>query len=200
MKHLKVLEDENLVVSYEEKSTLGGPPRKSYESNKRISLRIDVGPSTFRTEIFDFTELENEIGSEDKEIPSEQSPEKKDEAMEHLLKEFEECLNLEDPNEKLTKLSKLVQNITQELEELKLKRSKLLTLEERVSMESNKLIGELCQQYNDRKILYYLLMHNDRNVSTISEVMGMREKVIREIFQKLIRQQLLDLEEDLLEF
>jgi hypothetical protein len=63
--------------------------------------------------------------------------------------------------------------------------------------ESNRIISELCQEYNERKILYYLISHQDRNISTISEVMEMREKVIEEIFKNLIKQRiLLDLDDD----
>ena len=194
MKHLKVLEDNNLVLSFEEKSTLGGPPRKCYVASKRISLRIDVGPNTFNTEIFDYREIEAETQKE-KDVNG-KTKEKSSE-----IKSFEEKYSkihtIKDPSERLTELSKIVQELNKELVDLKLKRSKLLSLREQVVNQSNEIISDLCEEYNERKILYYLITHQNRNVSTISEEMEMREKVIRDIFQNLIKQRrLMDLDED----
>lgn len=189
MKHLKVLEDNNLVISFEEKSTLGGPPRKSYSSSKRISLRIDVGPNTFNTEIYDY-KMVDETNHEVREI------EEKDREIENFEQEYAKSHSLDDPSARLTELSKIIQEIDIELGDLKLKRSKLLNLREQMIEESNRIIVELCQEYDVRKILYYLISHQDRNISTISEVMEMREKVIEEIFKNLIKQRiLLDLDD-----
>ena len=195
MKHLKVLEDNNLVLSFEEKSTLGGPPRKCYVASKRISLRIDVGPNTFSTEIYDYKEIEDQ---KRKEIIKNGESKEKPVELEKFLEEYKEIKNIKEPSEKLTQLSKIVQDLNKELEELKLKRIKLLNLREQVVNESNEIIGDLCREYDERKILYYFITHKNRDISTISEAMEMREKVIREIFQNLIKQRiLLDLEDDI---
>ncbi len=180
MKHLKVLEDNSLVDSFEEKSTLGGPPRRSYVANRRISLRIDVGPNTFNTEIYDYREIEHIVVDKSDDTVD------VDKDMTKLEDEFEQIQNIEDPSVKLTKFSKTIQNVNEKLEELKFKRSKLLSLREAVIEESNKIIIDLCQEYNERKILYYLLANSDRDISRISEIMEMREKVIKEIFKNLI--------------
>ena len=99
--------------------------------------------------------------------------------------EYNKSQLIEDPSERLKELSKIVQKLNNELVEIKLKHSKLLNLREQVVNESNKIINDLCQEYDERKILYYFITHHDRNISTISEAMEMREKVIREIFQNL---------------
>ncbi len=192
MKHLKVLEDNSLVDSFEEKSTLGGPPRRSYVANRRISLRIDVGPNTFNTEIYDYREIEH--------IVVDESDDQVDEDLIKLEDAFEQVQNIEDPSVKLTEFSKTIQNVNEKLEELKFKRSKLLSLREAVIEESNKIIIDLCQEYNERKILYYLLMNSDRDISRISEIMEMREKVIKEIFKNLIKHRIfmdLNVDEDI---
>ena len=54
MKHLKVLEDLNLVESFDEKSDVGGPPRKSYIPTKSYTIKIDIGPNTFNVEMDNF--------------------------------------------------------------------------------------------------------------------------------------------------
>jgi predicted transcriptional regulator len=183
MKHLKVLEDNDLVVSYEERSTLGGPPSKSYLSNKRITLRIDVGPNTYNSEIYDYKELENKKTGRDVEKERIDNSEK-------FKDDFKNKFRLKDPNEKLKEYSKLIQNINQELDDIKHQRAKLISLRENIIMESNRIIAECCNEYDERKILYYLMTHQDRDLDTISEVMEMRKKVIEEIFRKLIRQHL----------
>jgi predicted transcriptional regulator len=183
MKHLKVLEDNDLVMSFEEKSTLGGPPRKSYISNKRITLRIDVGPNTYISEIYDYKELE------DKKVEDEVRKEGKD-SVETFKEDFKNKFRLKDPNEKLKEYSKIIQNINIELDDIKHQRAKLISLRENIIMESNRIIAECCNEYDERKILYYLMTHQDRDLDTISEVMEMRKKVIEEIFRKLMRQHL----------
>jgi predicted transcriptional regulator len=195
MKHLKVLEDNKLVVSFEEKSTLGGPPRKSYISNKHISLRIDVGPNTFNTEIYDYKEIEDKI-SDDLELKTEDRKVEVDK-FKDFEEQYKEIKTIQDPSKKLTELSKVIQDMDKELEELKLKRVKLLNIREEVVHESNRLIGELCREYNERKILYYLLSHKEREVSDIAEALDLRERVIMDLFKHLIKQRiLLDSEDD----
>ncbi len=191
MKHLKVLEDHKLVESSEGKSTLGGPPRKIYVSSKHISLRIDVGPNTFNTEIYDYREIE------DKKIEDVEDKEEIDK-YEKYARDYQNSKTIEDPGKKLTEFSTIIQNLDKELEDLKIKRSKLLNIREKVVQESNNLIVELSREYNERKLLYYLLTHEDHNLARISEALELREKVIEDIFRQLIRQRiLLESQEDL---
>jgi predicted transcriptional regulator len=195
MKHLKVLEDHNLVESFEEKSTLGGPPRKYYVSNKHISLRIDIGPSTFNTDMYDYTEIEKNHQEERTETVEEKSEE-----IVPLNQKLAEVFNIEDKTKKLTELSQIIQELNKELEELKLKRAKLLNMREKVVEESNQIIAELCGEYDERKILYYVISHANRDISTISEALELREKVIMDIFRHLVKQRILiDFEDDIFE-
>jgi predicted transcriptional regulator len=191
MKHLKVLEDNRLVVSFEEKSTIGGPPRKSYVSSKHISLRIDVGPNTFNTEIYDYKEIEDNIDQEKKD---------KDQIDKYaqFVDEHKKSQTIKDPSKRLAEMSKIIQDLDKELEDLKLQRVKLLNIREQVVSESNNLVAELCREYNERKILYYLISHADRDIANIAEELDLREKVIMDIFRQLVKQRLLlESEEDI---
>jgi predicted transcriptional regulator len=184
MKHLKVLEEHNLVKSFEEKSTLGGPPRKCYVSNKYLSMRIDIGPNTFKTDIYDYKEMENEIIRDD---------EKEEEVLDIDVKQFndkfEKIKDLKEPNEKLKDLSELIQELNKELEDLKLKRSKLLNIQEQVVQESNRIIGELYGEYDERKLMYYIMSHQERDLATIAEALDLRERVIMDLIKHLLREQ-----------
>lgn len=195
MKHLKVLEEHNLVESFEEKSTLGGPPRKCYVSNKYISLRIDIGPNTFRSDIYDYKEMEEEIKKEeekDKEII--------DNETQKFIEKFREILKIQEPKEKLKELSDLIQELNLELEDLKLKRSRLLSIQEQVVQESNRIIGELYREYDERKLMYYIMSHQERDLAKIAEALDIREKVIMDLIRQLLREQrLFDIDDDFFE-
>ena len=91
---------------------------------------------------------------------------------------------------KLNEFSKIIQNVDKELHELKMKGAKLLSIRENIIHESNNLIAELCREYDERKILYYLISHEDRNISSIADALELREKVILEIFRHLMNQRL----------
>ena len=50
MKHLKLLETANFVVSEMTPSEIGGPPKRVYAVRESFSMRIDMGPDLFRVE------------------------------------------------------------------------------------------------------------------------------------------------------
>ncbi|WP_455391559.1 helix-turn-helix domain-containing protein [[Eubacterium] cellulosolvens] len=195
MKHLKVLEEHNLVESFEEKSTLGGPPRKCYVSNKCISLRIDIGPNMFRTEVYDYREMENDL-----EKAERVDEEKINKEMIGFSEKYNEIRKIKEPRERLQKLSKLIQNINKELEELKVRRAKLLSLQETVIRESNQLIGELFGEYDERKLMYYIISHETADLAAIAEALDIREKVIMDMLRHLLKQRkFLQLDYDFIE-
>jgi predicted transcriptional regulator len=125
MKHLKVLEDNNLVASFEEKSTLGGPPRKSYVSNKHITLRIDVGPSTYKADIYDYKEMEikNEI---------DQHVKKEIDKYDDFVRDYQKSRGIKEPGKRLNELSQIIQKVDRELQDLKVKRAKLMNIREHI--------------------------------------------------------------------
>ena len=184
MKHLKVLEEHNLVESFEEKSTLGGPPRKCYVSNKYISLRIDIGPNTFRSDVYDYKEMEKEIKKDEVKVQ-----EILDKEIETYNEKFREILEIQEPKEKLKELSNLILNLNSELDKLKLKHSKLLNFQEQVVRESNRIIGELYREYEERKIIHYIMSHQERDLAKIAEALDLREKVIMDLLRQLLKEQ-----------
>ncbi|MEM2979224.1 MAG: helix-turn-helix domain-containing protein, partial [Methanomassiliicoccales archaeon] len=52
MKHLKVLEENNIVRSYIVDSDRGGPARRIYVPVQGFTIFVDVGPGLFNVEIF----------------------------------------------------------------------------------------------------------------------------------------------------
>ena len=96
-------------------------------------------------------------------------------------------------------LSRLIQNIDVELDNLKLKRSKLLNIRETLQRESNQIISEVAREYNERRVLYYLTSHRKRDLTSVADALDLREKVIEELFRQLMKQRIiLELEDDII--
>jgi predicted transcriptional regulator len=180
MKHLKVLEDNDLVMIIEEKSTVGGPPRKSYFTTKRYSIRIDMGPSMFSTDIQSFDE-----------------PEVEPKTFQEIKSKYEKVCTEEELNKRFSDLKKLVREINTKLRDLEKQRTDLLKLRESILKETHDTIRDLCMDYDERKILYSVIDHNLRTLEAISERLNLRERVVQDIVQQLAKQRILiELEED----
>lgn len=180
MKHLKVLENNELVMIVEEKSTVGGPPRKSYFATKRYSIRIDMGPSMFSTDLQSFDEPETEPKS-----------------YQEIKSKYEKVCSEEELNKKFTELKKLVKEINMKLLNLEKQRTDLLNLRENLLKETHATIRDLCMDYDERKILYSVIDHNLRTLEAISERLNLRERVVQDIVQQLAKQRILiELEEE----
>ncbi len=174
MKHLKVLEDNDLVMIIEEKSTAGGPPRKSYFATKRYSIRIDMGPSTFNTEFHSFDE-----------------PKPTAKSYKEIKEKYEAVCSQEELNKKFSELKKLVTELNSKIEALENQRTNLINLREKVLKETHDTIRSLCMDYDERKLLYSFIDHNLRSLEAISEQLNLREKVVEDLVRQLARQRIL---------
>jgi predicted transcriptional regulator len=180
MKHLKVLEDNDLVMIVEEKSTVGGPPRKSYFATKRYSIRIDMGPSMFTTDLQSLDEPESEPKS-----------------FQEIESKYKKVCSEEELNKRFTELKRLVKEINTKLRDLEKQRMDLLKLRENILKETHDTIRNLCMDYEERKILYTVIDHNLRTLEAISERLNLRERVVQDIVRQLAKQRILiELEED----
>lgn len=174
VKHLKILEDNKLVKSFEEKSTEGGPPRKCYLPTQQFSLRIDMGLNTFNTEMQIFKEEEDKF-----------------EKYQLFEKKFLEISKIEKPKEKLSKLSDLLAKINNKIEKLENERAELLRLKERTLRESHIIVNSICHNYEQRKVLYCLIDEPNITPLNISEMLDLREKVVKDIYSELFKNQLI---------
>jgi predicted transcriptional regulator len=179
MKHLKVLEAYGLVECFEEKSDSGGPPRKCYTPTKNLSLRIDIGPNTFEAKMRRFDQDQAPMlmgeGEEVKEIP----------------KEYLEIMKSKDnPHEKLSRLTKLIEKVDAGIADIEDQRTYLTQMRGSLLREVYKIIAELAPDYDERKVLYYIARSHNTSIPAISEALDMREKVLRDLFRALRRDRL----------
>jgi predicted transcriptional regulator len=179
MKHLKVLEKLNLVESFEEKSDIGGPPRKSYRPTKSYSIKIDIGPNTFNVDMdtFDSADINKDFRK--------------------LEKKFKSITSISNIEDRLNNLTNYLNDINRDLETLDDRRNQLLYLRQSGIREANDLIPQLCNNYVERRVLYYVINKSDFSLSTISETLDMREKVVEELLNRLLKRNILfDFEDD----
>ena len=177
VKHLKILEDNDHVKSFEEKSTEGGPPRKCYVPRHQFSLRIDLGLNTFSTEMQVLDKEEDERGKLEK--------------YQKLEMELLDVSENEKPRERLSQLSNLLMEINNKIEEIEDERTELIRLKERTLRESHMIVNALCNDYAQRKILYCLIDEPSISRLNISERFDLREKVVNDIFMELLRNHLI---------
>lgn len=176
VKHLKILEENDLVQSFEEKSTEGGPPRKCYVPTQQFTLRIDLGPNTFNTEmeILDNEDIEQESGKH-----------------KILGKKFLNVSSTKKPRERLSRLSDLLLEINNKIEEIEHERAELIRLKERTLRESHLIVNAICQDYAQRKVLYCLIDEPTITLLNISERLDLREKIVNDIFTELFKNRLI---------
>jgi len=162
-KHLDRLEDKGLVISKRCKSEKGGPPTKKYSLNREFSLRIDLGPQLFDTELEDL---------KDEEIDD------YDEIEEKVREGIVEGGYLEGHR-------KIIENIGRKIRRLEKERKYLLKLKEKALAEAYNYIHENFDRYEERKILYYVLDSGVTNPRKIAKYFNVREDEIKNILENM---------------
>lgn len=168
MKHLKVLEDHDLVSCYMEESDLGGPRRKRYVPTMKFTLIVDFGPGYFNAELLDLDHPEDEGYSEGKGGAS-----------------------LEDIGPGAKRLRQLVQQINDELEELQHRRGELVELKERVLGEARRLVEDNLEEYHLRRVIFEYINRPDQSLGQIARELAMRDEVVKETIRKTIGEEVI---------
>ncbi len=161
-KHLKTMEKAGIVVSRVGKSNRGGPPTKTYMVNREFSLRIDLGPTLFRTEV---DELEIEEIEDYKDIE------------EKIKTDVKECF--------LKEKREIIEEIEDEIEDLKKRRQYLLKLKERALSKGYEYVYDNFEDYMERFVLYYILDTGQKDPKKIAKDFDIREDKMKEIIDDL---------------
>lgn len=166
MKHLKVLEDNDLVMVVVQKSGTGGPPRKYYVTTRRFSIVIDIAPSVFNEEVrvFEIVVEEETLPASREGMDSKEVAAKKDELME---------------------LATGIGEINQKIHDVEKKRHLLMLDKEEKMKVIYELLELLCDEYEDRKVLRYILEEDNLSIGRMSEALNMKESDIERIMRRL---------------
>ena len=139
VKHLKVLEDADFVISERIPSEKGGPPRKVYSVTQSFQLQVVVGPDIFL-------------------IEHRRLPHQRHKELEQHLPE-----NVKKITEKLEKKAPMVQEvidglmrIDEEIEALGKRRDALLSARQHIRTKAHSTVDEL-HEYEERNLIHHVL-------------------------------------------
>ncbi len=168
MKHLRVLEEADLVKSMFRKSDTG-PPRKFYVATQSLTIVIDMSPEQF-SEDLRFHDIEQVIKAGT---------------------DTEALRNAENLRVKLAEFMASVASINEQLDAMARNRDELLARKGDALRYANNIIDTLCENYEHRKVLRYLINEDDLSLGAMSERLNMRESEVEKVLRNLEKQGLL---------
>ncbi|MBN1390289.1 MAG: helix-turn-helix domain-containing protein [Candidatus Thermoplasmatota archaeon] len=206
MKHLKVLEDNDFVISYDERSDKGGAPRKVYVPRKRYCVRIDIGPNTYHEEYYSFKEYDvrkNEgetvgrpndttvefggrVTGEMKNEVAGALPAFTDPILENYRMRLEKAINTDEDHLKLMILKRLISNLNDDIDRIESRRKRLLALRERAFEDVNHIISDLSKDYLEKEILSLYIKSQVIDVDIISDILDTRKKYVEEVLKHIL--------------
>jgi len=164
-KQLRILEEMQIVGCTVEDSE-AGPPHKSYVSQKRMTLTVDLGPNLFDTRVLAITEEQL-----DKEYL--------DQMLDRIgVTEEDRELDFDD-------IQKMYSQVKDEAESLESRRITLLYLKDRILIAAKRYLDTIANNSMERGIYYYLLEHPQATPMEISDMLDIRVKVVEQALEKL---------------
>jgi len=155
MKHLRMLEELDLVRSFLEDSDQGGPSRRRYFPTTGFTMVVDIGPGLFNTEVATrpFEEQTTEKAAGD--------------------------------DRRLLDLRKELRDIDQELDSIKERRAELIADKERILEEAGRAVDASFPDYRTRKIVYEYIQHPQMDARELARGLGLRDDSVEEIISSL---------------
>lgn len=165
MKHLKVMEDSNLVRSYPEASDQGGPTRKRYVPTTKFTIIVDFGPGLFNVETV-------AISVDEGREASVQRPE-------------DERSGMTEISAALNQLRGTVAQIDTELDQIQSERSRLIDLKERAMQQADRIIEGNITDYQVRRIVYEYVQNPKLSPKALAKDLGLRDEQVEETLDRL---------------
>ena len=169
LKHLFLLENSGLIVSFRAKSNLSAPDRKYFKLNKPIYMSIGITGNSMDIKM---ESLEDTNNNQDKMFleTTEIKHEQHDYDITRIIKET--VLKLQEINKQMINLEN--------------EKVSLLKEKQQVLQKAHQIIQESLDEDLARKILYSRLNSTNRfNLEKLSEELNTREKEIKNIIKKL---------------
>lgn len=168
-KHLKVMEEAELVEASRESSPYG-PDRRMYGLTKSMSVTIDFSPELYGTHMLSFEDASLRPRHEE-------------------AREFEERVNRLAGEARIragiNAYAELIADIDRRIEELDEERVALLRLRSLAMRAAKENIGERVASPLERLVVYHILNRNVRTARDISRSLDLEEKVITQILNRL---------------
>jgi len=171
-KHLSIMEKAGMVISVSESSP-SGPDRKRYSLAKSVSITMDLAPHLFKERAISFDDASREKKRRGQETAV-------------LGKRVKEALASDKENEKLSRISDMLDEVDRRIDSVEEERVSLLEMRNAMMSEAARIVGNLDDQ-NTRRVMFHILEAHDKEVESISQSLDMRERVVRSILEELER-------------
>ncbi len=172
MKHMKVLEECDLVRSYPEESDHGGPSRKLYVPTTKFTITVDFGPGLFNADIIRMAldQMSNSIMD-----------------MPHAFgeNEQEKSEDLADVSERILELRETVAQADRELEGLQHQRASLIETKEKALEQAGRLVEEQIDDYQARRIIYEFIQKPELELEELALNLKIRDDLVRRTLEKI---------------
>ena len=174
MKHMKVLEESDLVRSYPEESDQGGPTRKLYVPTTKFTIIVDFGPGLFNTAIIRLAldQMSNSLLQMQAQTDGSEQEERKD---------------LAGVSDKILELRETVAQVDRELEGLQQKRALLIVTKERALEEAGRVVEEQIEDYQARRIIYEFVQKPELKLEELALDLGIRDDIVVRTLEQINR-------------
>ena len=172
-KHLDVLEDGGLTVSFQQKSDLGAPPRRYYRLNRSLYLTAGITSDFVKIETFPL------VIEAPKDVPKEFTD---------LQREVKNLREIKDHKERLKKLDGILANLDNVMKKLDNFKVLLLNLRQEIKQIANETIKQLSGSGVERRILHVILgSGSPPDPELISARLEIRERTVEDVLKELER-------------
>lgn len=168
MKHLKVLEENNIVRSYIVDSDRGGPARRIYVPVQGFTIFVDVGPGLFNVEIFSRENFNKKQGADFNVSRNEE-------------------VDFNKFCKKYSNTKKEISEIDKELDDLQRRRKELIEKKEALLNEAKEFIESFIGDYEARRVIYESIKRPMLSPSEIARELDLRDEVVEEILNEIDR-------------
>ena len=172
MKHMKVLEECDLVRSYPEESNHGGPSRKLYVQTTKFSITVDFGPGLFSADIIRLAldQMSNSILDVHRVFGE---------------NEQEKSGDLAEVSERILELRETVAQADRELEGLQHQRALLIETKENALEEAGRVVEEQIDDYQARRIIYEFIQKPELELEELALNLKIRDDLVRRTLEQI---------------
>jgi len=172
-KHLKVME-ESQIVDTEKESSPYGPSRRVYSLAKKMSLALDIAPDLYTTRVT-FTGIETAR------------------TRSSIGREYEDQFRsiMRKNNLTIEPFAELIAEIDEQIEELDTEREDLLKLRNMIMRKAKENILGRNIPIGERMIAYHYLDRNEKNPKKISRNLELRQEKVNYLLNRLRNESIL---------
>ncbi|MBN1682430.1 ArsR family transcriptional regulator [Candidatus Bathyarchaeota archaeon] len=167
-KHLKIIQDAELVNVIREKSRFGAD-KNVFQINKFYSLQIDFSPNLYNERLISFNNPNHWI----------QQDNYMNQLEEQVINLDNDKINVDD----ISELKQVIQIIDEELESLEKRRARLLYIRNLALGATQEALEDV--DYKKKQIIHYLVDQGPISIQLLSKTLDISEELVKDTIIKL---------------